>query len=90
MQLTVEVVSHFDQCFVVTDMPKGLANQKRMEGAVSSGLLETIGGGVHGLSGCGEGTTSEHLNLLGMSNFGTGVDDFLSSLEEFLSEVSKL
>jgi hypothetical protein len=61
-----------------------------MEGVVGSGLLETLNGGIHGLSGGGEGTAGQHLDLLCVSDFGAGVDDFLLGFEELPSEVSEL
>ena len=57
---------------------------------VGPGLFEEIDRGVHGLSGGGEGTSSQHLDLLRMSDFGAGFNDFLSGLLEFLGEVSEL
>ena len=61
-----------------------------MEGAVGSGLLETFGGGVHSLSGSGSGGAGQYLDLLHMSDFGAGINDFLSGFEELLSEVAEL
>jgi hypothetical protein len=61
-----------------------------VEGAVGPGLFESIGGGVDGLSSGGEGARSQHLDMLGMADFGASIDDFLSSLEKFLGELSKL
>ena len=61
-----------------------------MEGAVGPGLFKAFSGGVHSVSGGGEGTSGQHLDLLGVSDFGTSVDDFLSSFLKRLSEVSEL
>ena len=61
-----------------------------MEGAISSHLFESRCGGVDCLSSGGEGTRSQHFDLLRMADFGTGIDDFLSGFEEFLREMSKL
>ena len=61
-----------------------------MEGAIGSRLLKAFGRGVHGLSGGGEGTCSQRLDMLGVANFGTCVDHFLASFEELLSELSEL
>ena len=61
-----------------------------MEGVIGSSLFEAIGRGIHGLSGSGEGTGGQHLHLLGVSDFGVGVDDLLLGLLKFLGEGSKL
>ena len=61
-----------------------------MEGAISSGLLKTLDRSIHSLSGSGEGTAGQHLDSLGLSDFSTGVDDFLSNFLELPSEVSEL
>ena len=61
-----------------------------MKNAVGPHLLESIHRGVYGLSGSGEGAGSQHLYLLRMMDLGSGVDDFLLSLKEFLSEVAEL
>ena len=84
------MVSHVDHCFVVANMPKALAKQKRVEGAVSSCLFESRGRGVHSLSSGRKGAGSQHLDLLSVLDFGSSVDDFLLRLEEFLGEVSEL
>jgi hypothetical protein len=62
----------------------------RMEGMISSGLLETLNGSVHCLSGSGEGTAGQHLDLLCVSDFSASVDDFLSGFKKFSGEVSEL
>jgi hypothetical protein len=61
-----------------------------MEDAISSGSLESLGGGVHSLSGGCKGTRGQRLYMLCVANFGAGVDNFLSSFEEFLGELSEL
>ena len=61
-----------------------------MEDTVGPGLLETLNGSVHSLSGGGEGTTGQRFDSLGVSDFGTSVDDLLLSLPELLGEVSEL
>ena len=61
-----------------------------MEGAIGSGLLEPISGCVHGLSGSSERTCSQRLDVLGVTYLRASVNDFLSSFEELLSEVSEL
>ena len=61
-----------------------------MEGTVGSGLFEVFDRGVHGLSGGGEGAGGQHLNLLRMSDFGVGIDDFLSGLLKLSGEVLEL
>ena len=86
----MEVVSYIDHCFVVANMPKGLAKQKRMEGAIGSGLFETLDGSIHGLSGGCKGAGGQYLDLLCVSDFVAGVDDLLPGLLKFLDEVSKL
>ena len=55
-----------------------------------SRLFEAIDRGVHSLSGSGEGASGQDLHLLGVSDFGAGVDDFLSDLLKFSGEGSKL
>ena len=62
----------------------------RMEGAIGSGLLETLDRGVHGLSGGGEGAAGQHLDLLRVSDLGASFDNFPSGFEEFLGKVSEL
>ena len=57
---------------------------------VSTSLLETLDGSVHGLLGGGKGAGGQHLDLLCMSDFGASVDDFLSGFLEFLGEVLEL
>ena len=57
---------------------------------IGSGLLEVFDGSVHCLLGGGEGATGQHFDLLGVSDFGASVEDFLSGLQEFLSEVLEL
>ena len=47
---------------------------------IGSGPFETFDGGVHGLTGSGEGTGGQYFDLLRVSNFGTSVNDFLSGL----------
>ena len=61
-----------------------------VESAVGSGLLKSIHGSIHGLASGGEGTGSQHFDLLRMADLRSGVDYFLSSFGEFLSEVSEL
>ena len=61
-----------------------------MKGAVGPGLFEAFDRGVDSLAGGGEGTSGQHFDLLCVSDFGTSVDDFLSSLLKLLGEVSKL
>ena len=61
-----------------------------MEGTIGPGLLESLGGGVHSLSGGGEGACGQRLDVLSMVNFGACIDDFLSSFEQFLSKLSEL
>ena len=61
-----------------------------MKGAVSSCLLKPLGGGVHSLVSSGESACSQRFDVLGMADLGMCVDHFLSSFEEFLSELSKL
>jgi hypothetical protein len=38
----------------------------------------------------GEGTSCQHLDLLGMANFGMSIDYFLSCLLQLLGQLSKL
>ena len=61
-----------------------------MEDAISSGLLESLGGGVDSLSGSGEGAGSQHFDVLCVTNFGAGVDNFLTSFKKFLGKLSEL
>ena len=61
-----------------------------MEDAVSSGLLEPFGRGVHSLSGGGERACSQHFDLLGVANLGACVDNFLAGFKKLLSELPKL
>ena len=61
-----------------------------MEGSIGSRLFETVGGGIHGLSSGGEGASGQHFHLLGVSDFGVGVNDFSSGILELLGEGSKL
>ena len=61
-----------------------------MEDAIGSRLFEACGGGVHGLSRGGKGAGGQHLDSLGLSNFGTGVDHLLSGFKEFSGELSKM
>ena len=42
------------------------------------------------MSSSGEGAGGQHLNLLGVADFGVGVDHFLLGFEELLSELSEL
>jgi hypothetical protein len=42
------------------------------------------------LSGGGKGACSQRLDVLGVADFGVGVDYFLSSFKKFLSELSEL
>ena len=86
----MEVVSRVDHCIVVAHMPKGLSEQKRMEGSVSPGLCEAVNGGVHGLLGRGERAGSQYLNLLRMFDSEAGIDDFLLGLLQLSGEVSEL
>ena len=76
----MEMVSDVDHCFVVAHMPKGLSKQKRMEGAIGSGLLETIDGCVHSLLGGGERASGQHFDSLGIPNCAARIDDLLSGL----------
>ena len=61
-----------------------------MKGAIGSHLFESCSGGVHGLPSGGEGAGGQHLDLLGMMDFGACVDHLLSSFLELLSELSEL
>ena len=61
-----------------------------MKGPIGPCLLESVGRGIHGLSGGGESTCSQRLDVLRVANFSTGVYHLLSSFEEFLSELSEL
>ena len=61
-----------------------------MEGAVGSRLFEACDGGVHCLLSGGEGASGQHLDSLGLTDFGAGIDHLLSSFEEFSSELSKV
>ena len=61
-----------------------------MEGAIGSGLFEAFDGSIHGLSCGSKGAAGQHLDLLRVLDFGASVNDFLSSLEEFLGEVPEL
>ena len=61
-----------------------------MKDPVGPHLLKSVCGSVYGLSGGGEGTGSQHLNLLHMTDFGSGVNYFLLGFEELLSEVAEL
>ena len=61
-----------------------------MEHAIGSCLFESICRSIHGLAGCDEGASSQHLDLLSVADFGAGVDHFLLGFEELLSEVSEL
>ena len=71
-------------------MLKTLAKEVWVEDAVSSCLFKTIRRGIYGLPGGGEGTGSQHLNLLHVMDFGPSVDDFLSGFEELLGKVTEL
>jgi hypothetical protein len=42
------------------------------------------------LAGSGKSTGGQHLDLLSVSNFGMGLDGFLSRFLELLGEVSEL
>jgi hypothetical protein len=42
------------------------------------------------LAGGNKGTGGQHLDLLGVVDFGTSIDHFLLGFEELLSEVSEL
>ena len=61
-----------------------------MEDAIGSGLFESFGRGVDGLSGGGERACSQCLDMLSMADFGAGVNHFLPSFEKFLGKLSKL
>ena len=61
-----------------------------MKGLVSSCLFGAFGGSVNDLMSGGEGAGHQHFNLLGVTNFSTGIDHFLSCLLEFLGQLSKL
>ena len=61
-----------------------------MEDAICSGLLEVISGCIHHLSGRGEGTSGEYLDVLCVSDAGTSIDDLLSGFLEVLRESSEL
>ena len=61
-----------------------------MEGVVGPSLFEPFDRSVHSLSGSSEGAAGQHLDLLGVSNFCSRVNDLLSCLKEFLGEVSEL
>ena len=61
-----------------------------MKDTVSPGLLESFSGGVHGLSGSGESACSQRFDVLHVTYFGTGVDDFLVSFEKFLGKLAEL
>ena len=61
-----------------------------MEDAIGPSLFKPLDGGVHRLAGSGEGASGQHFDLLRVSNFIACLDDFLSSFEELLSEVSEL
>ena len=49
-----------------------------------------VNGGVHGLSGGGKRAGSQHLDLLRVSDSGTGIDGLLLGLLQLSSEVPKL
>ena len=61
-----------------------------MKGAIGSGLFESLGGGVYSLSGGGEGASGQRFDVLRMSYFSSGVDDFLASFKKFLGKPSEL
>ena len=61
-----------------------------MEDAIGPRLLKPRGRGVHSLASSGQGTRSQHLNMLSVTDFGTHVNYFLSGFEKFLGELSKL
>ena len=61
-----------------------------MEGAIGSHLLESLGRGVHGLLGGGEGACSQYLDVLGVADFFTGVNHLLLSFEKLLGKLPKL
>ena len=61
-----------------------------MKDTVSPPLFVLVRRSVHSLSGGGEGAGSQHLDLLRMMDLSSGVDCFLSSFKELLSEVSEL
>ena len=61
-----------------------------MENAIGSGLLESFGGGIHGLSGGGESTCGQRFDMLRVTYFSASVDNFLASFEKFLGELSEL
>ena len=53
-------------------------------------MFEAIDGRVHGLSGGGERASGQHLDLLGVPNCISGVDDLLSDFLQVLGEGAKL
>ena len=61
-----------------------------MEDTISSGLLEPLGRGIDCLSGSGEGTCGQRFDVLRMTDLGARINNLLSSLEEFLRELSEL
>ena len=61
-----------------------------MERTISSCLLESCRQSIHSLTGCDEGASGQHLDLLGVVDFSAGIDHLLLSFEEFLGEVSEL
>ena len=53
-------------------------------------MLKSCRQGIHGLVGCNKGASGQHFDLLGVTDFSTGIDRFLLGFEELLGEVSKL
>ena len=57
---------------------------------ISPCLLETLGGGIHGLAGSGESACSQRFDVLGVADLGACVDHFLPGFKKFLGELSKV
>ena len=71
-------------------MAESLLEQVRVEDTISPGLFESHHRSVNSLPGSCESTCSQHLDLLGMVNFGAHVDYFLLHLCKFLGKVLEL